>query len=264
MEESNNYNNFDEDYKESIRCSIDDGSYFKDAFNWYADSYLKPIVDRTFFIFMSIMGIFIVYNVVLMIFMLLPLKQDIYISIKEKDLTKYYTSIYDISKNDEGESTDEDILRYLTIYYVKERENHNYKSGDIMDLNNKLTKIGNNSSGDVFNDFKYYMSSKNENGPYYYFGKNIETTVQINSLNFTRIRRKNIFSKAIDYFNVQLLPIGADVVYTLKTQMGDDITYQKRKAVIGFKFSGVEYDKNTGTYLPVKFTVTSYKNYELK
>ena len=79
MEESNNYNNFDEDYKESIRCSIDDGSYFKDAFNWYADSYLKPIVDRTFFIFMSIMGIFIVYNVVLMIFMLLPLKQDIYI-----------------------------------------------------------------------------------------------------------------------------------------------------------------------------------------
>ena len=83
---------------------------------------------------------------------------------------------------------------------------------------------------------------------------------EINSFNFTRIQRKNVLSRLVDYFNVKLLPIGAEITYTLKTQIGDDITYQKRKAVIGFKFSGVEYDKNTNSYLPVKFSVTSYKN----
>lgn len=263
MEEPNNYKNFDENYKESIKSSVSDGSYFKDAFNWYCALYLRPIVDRTFFVFMSIMGVIIIYNVVVLIFMLLPIKEDVFISIREKDLTKYQTKIYDISKNEEAKSTDEDILRYLLIAYVEERETHNYKTANINDINKKLERVRNMSSSDVFNEFNFFMSRENQNGPFYYFGRDAESKVEINSFKFIRIHRESFVDKIKDYFNVGLMPIKAEVYYTLTTQIGDTITTQKRKAVISFKFTGVEYDEKTGKYSPVRLLVTSYKNYEL-
>jgi len=264
MEEPNNYRNFDEKYKDSIRYSVADGSYFKEGFNWYCNVFLRSVVDRTFFVFMSIMGVIIVYNVVVLIFMLLPLKEDIYVSIREKDLTKYQTKIYDLSKNKEAESTDEDLLRYLLIAYVEERETHNYKRANINDINKKLERVKNISSSDVFNEFNTFMSRENQNGPFYYFGKDIETAVEINSFQFIRIKRKNFISRIRDFFDIGLMPIKAEVYYTLKTQIGDEITLQKRKAVISFKFTGVEFDEKTGEYSPVKLLVTGYKNYELK
>lgn len=263
MEEPSNYNNYDEKYKESIKFSMDSGNYFKDAFNWYTVIYLKPTVDRTMLIFSSIISIFIIYNVIKLISSLLPLQENVYVVIKENDVSKYQTSIYDLSKNEDTISTDEDILRYLLINYVEERESHNYKSADVNDMNHKLKVIENNSSSDVYSEFKNFMSQNNASGPYYFFGKDVETTVKINSFKFIRIERNNIFSKLKDYFDVNLLPIRAEIVYTLNTQIGDKITYQYKKAVITFEFSGVEIDKKTGEYLPIKFKVTSYKNYNL-
>ena len=264
MEEPNNYKNFDEDYRDSIKYSVNNGSYFKDGFNWYCTLFLRSIVDRTFFVFMSIMGVIIIYYVVSLIFMLLPLKEDVFISIREKDLTKYQTKIYDISKNEEAQSTDEDILKYLLIAYVEERETHNYKTANIKDINTKLERIKNVSSSDVFNEFNFFMSRENRNGPFYFFGRDAETTVEINSFNFIRIHREKLIDKIKDFFDITLMPIKAEVYYTLRTQIGDKITTQRRKAVISFKFIGVEYDGDRDEYSPVKLLITSYKNYELK
>lgn len=264
MEEPNNYKNFDKNYRDSIKYSVNDGSYFKDAFSWYRTVFLRSIVDRTFFVFLSIMGIIIIYNVINLIFMILPIKQDIYITIKENDLTRFQTKIYDLSKNKDTESTDEDILRYLLIAYVKERESHNYKTANINDMNKKLEKVRNLSSSDVFNEFSSFMGRENINGPFYYFGRDAESSIEINSFKFIRIHRAKFIDKLKDYFDIGLMPIKAEVYYTLKTQIADKNTLQKRKAIIEFKYSGVELDKKTKKYKTVKLLVTSYKNYELK
>lgn len=264
MEKPNNYDNFDEIYKKSIKTSVENGSYFRDAFSWFSVAYLRTIVDRSFFIFMSIMGVMIIYFVIIIINMILPLKEDIYITIKENDLTKYKTNIYDISENKDAETTDEHILRYLITNYVKNRESHNYKQANINDINNKLNVIQNTSSSDVFSEFKYFMSSENSNGPYYYFGKNIETSVTVDSFDFVRIQRKKILDKVIDYFNIKLLPIKADVYYTLTIQVGDNISYEKRRASVSFKFTGPELNKETNKYSPIKFLITEYKNYNVR
>ena len=264
MEEPSNYKNYDDEYKESIKFAMDSGNYFKDAFSWYNVVYIKPMVDRTMLIFAFIISAIIIYNVVQLVLTLLPLKENVYIAIREKDLSKYQTLIYDLSKNEEGETTNEDILRYLLINYVEERESHNYKSANVNDMNHKLKVIENTSSGDVFNEFQTFMSRNNVGGPYYFFGKDVETSVTIDSFQFIRVERSNFFSKVKNYFNVELLPVRAEITYKLNTQIGSKITSQKRKAVISFEFSGVEFDKKTGNYLPLKFKVTSYKNYDIK
>lgn len=264
MEEPSNYKNYDDEYKESIKFAMDSGNYFKDAFSWYNIVYIKPMVDRTMLVFAFLISIIIIYSVIRLILGLLPLKENVYIPIREKDLSKYQTLIYDLSKNEEAITTNEDILRYLLINYVEERESHNYKTANVNDMNHKLLVIENNSSGDVFDEFQNFMSRNNVGGPYYFFGKDVETTVTIDSFEFIRIERSNIFSKLKDYFNVELLPVRAEITYTLNTQIGNNVTTQKRKAVISFEFSGVDFDKKTEKYLPIKFKVTSYKNYDLK
>lgn len=261
MEEPNNYSSFDEKYRESIKFSLNDGSYFKDAFSWYSSAFLNNISDRTFYVFLSIMGILIIFYVMRIFLLILPLKEDIFISIKEKDLTQYQTSIIDLTLNSDLESTDEEILKYLLTNYVKERETHNYKTANINDMNLKLTRIKNTSSGDVFSAFRNFMGSGNRNGPYYFFGKNIETYVDITGFKFIRIVRTKLKDKIIDFFNIKLLPIKAEVYYTLTTDIAGNIKSQKRKAVMTFKYGGVEFDKKTNKYTPAKVIVTSYQNY---
>ena len=265
MEEPNNYDNFDEKYRLSIKADIESGNYFKDAYNWYCISFLKSITDKTFFIFMSIMGVLIIVFVLQMLSYVFPLKEDIYITIKENDLTKYRTDIVDLAKYKEATSTDEQILEYLLKNYVKERESHNYKAGDINVINNKLRVIKNNSTDDVYNEFRTFMSSANKNGPYYFFGKSIETKININRFKFIRVIKKGFVNKVKDFFTIKaLLPIKAEVFYTLITDNGEKVINEKRKAVITFKFYGVEYDRQKNVYSNVKFIVTSYKNYIVK
>jgi type IV secretory pathway component VirB8 len=264
MKKIRGYENFDDIYKESIKFSVDDGTYFRDGFDFFISNYLAPIVDRTFFIFVSILSIFIIYFVINLILYVLPIKEEINIPIKERDLTKYFTKMTDISKNDDAETTDEDILRYLLINYVKQRETHDYKTGNINDINKKLSIIQHNSSSDVNNEFRGFMSKENTAGPYHYFGKDIDSAVEITSFKFRRVQKKDFFTKVKDYFNVNILPIAADVYYTLTIRVGDNPPrYEKRRANIEFKFVGVEQDNNE-KYLPVKFSVTNYKNYMVK
>ena len=62
---------------------------------------------------------------------------------------------------------------------------------------------------------------------------------------------------------MNLMPVRAEVKYTLTTKIGDNITKQKRKAVLSFKFTGVEYNENTKKYSDVRIFITSYRNYIL-
>jgi type IV secretory pathway component VirB8 len=263
MEPPNNYDGYDVSYRDSVKQAEAEGSFYKDGFNFFTTVYLRPIVDRTFFIFLSIVGFVIIYNVVMIVLSILPLKEDIFIFIKERDMTRYMTSIKSIDEEKSLETTDEKVLKYLLLEYVKDREEHNYKTGNVNDFNIKLERVKNNSSADVNSDFRYFMSSENKSGPYYFFGKEVETNIKINSLNFIRVKRKNLLHKVKDYFNLKLLPIGADVYYTLTTIIGENITVEKRKAIIEFKSQGIEKDKN-GNFLSPKILITSYKNYLLK
>ena len=257
--------NFDENYAKNIKIDVENGNYFKDSYDYFCISYLKPITDRTFYIFVSVIGICIIYFVLLIIINSFSIKEEMYITIKENDLTKYQTDIVDLTKYKESQSTDEEILQYLITNYVKERETHNYKSGNINDINTKLVKIRNNSSGDVFNEFKQFMSRDNANGPYYYFGKSIETKVDIKKFNYIRYVPKNFFEKIKNFFSIKmLLPIRAEVYYDLIINNGEKKIINKRKAVITYKYSTFEYDKDKDKYSAVKFYVTSYKNYIVK
>ncbi|MDR2526358.1 MAG: type IV secretion system protein [Rickettsiales bacterium] len=258
------YENFDDTYRESIKSSVNNGTFFHDGWDFFSVVYLRTITDRSFYIFIAIIAAFICYNTVLLIDFILPLKEDVYITIKEKDITKYSIFIKDLSKNKDADTTNEHVLRYLLMNYVKEREEHDYRSGKIADINAKLLKIYSNSSPDITNEFRNFMSQSNRGGPFYYLGNDIQSMVEITNFKFRRIVRSSLMQKIKDWLFNSLLPIGADVYYDLIIEAGDgQVVREKRRAYIEFSFVGVEKSEK-GDYLPVKFMVTQYKNYLVK
>ena len=255
---------FNKEYAANIKKDVENGNYFKDSYNYYCIAYLYQITDRTFYIFMSIISLIILYFAYKIIIGMFPLKEEIYIAIKENDLTKYQTSIVDLTKFKEARSVDEMILQYLTMNYVKERETHNYRSGNINDINNKLVKIKNTSSGDVYNEFKQFMSRENTNGPYYYFGKSITTRINITDVKFIRLNENGVFNKIKNFFSFKvLLPIQTEIYYDLITDNGEKQIIQKRKALLTYKYTTFIYNKIKNEYSPVKFYITSYKNFAI-
>jgi type IV secretory pathway component VirB8 len=259
-----NYDNFDDVYRDNVKSDVESGRFFNDGYDYFLNAFLRPIVDRTFFIFISIVSTVIIYFVIGLISFVLPLKEEINVTIKERDITRYWINIEDLTNNNEAETTDEDILRYLIVNYVKERETHNYKEGNINDVNKKITRIQNNSVTDVNNGFRWFMSKANENGPYYYFGKDIETKIEINSFKFNRVNKNNLFNKIKFFFDVSVMPIGAEVNYTLVIiSAGEIVLREKRKAAVEFNYVAVEKEKDD-TFTAPKFTVNSYKNYKIK
>lgn len=253
-----------EEYKTFVKESVDDGSYFKDAFDWYAISYILPIAERSFFMFLSILSALIVYVLISIFSSVLPLTEEVPIVIKAKDSARYKPIISSIKNKDEAETLDETVLRFLAINFVKDREEHNYKKANIKEYNKKLDRMKNNSSIEVYDDFKKFMSKSNPDSPIHFFGKNVERKIIVDSFTFEKVKKTGVMDRLRGFLVLEATPSKAYVNYTLQTILPDKTVNEKRKARMGFKFSGVEFDEKNNKYLPLKFTVTEYKNYNVQ
>lgn len=141
-------------YTEVVSAVIDEGKYYNDAMDWYALTYFNIIVERTFFILLSIFSFIIVVFLYLTIQSILPLKEKFPVLIRQKDTINFVGNIKALKPIDIEYTSSEAILRFLLIEYAREVLSHNYKNGNIEELNNKINKIQSYSSIELGNDFK--------------------------------------------------------------------------------------------------------------
>ncbi|MFZ9181174.1 MAG: VirB8/TrbF family protein [Rickettsiales bacterium] len=206
------------EYNEFIRDSIHTSKYFDDAKDWYFFRYISPICDRTYlFIAISVLTIlmFIIYQINLAIF---PLRivQPIYIQAKD-DIGPYDVNLVKI-KPKKGEANydaniqnfDDSVIKFLLVKYIKDREEFDFRKGNVTDLNLKFSVVKNNSSFLEYKNFQKIMSKENRSGPIQYFGKNYFKTVRINNIKFYRKEPTNIAQKLL-YFIISPIPYQADI-----------------------------------------------------
>jgi type IV secretory pathway component VirB8 len=252
----------EQEENELIQQSVENEEYFQEAIEWYSISYILPYSQRAFFTLLFILSLFVTYLFSMVIYSALPLKERLSIVVEAKDTALYTPKLVPLVNKNEAKSTEEAVLRFLIINYLKEWEEHNYKRANINSVNIKLDKIKNNSSTEVFEQFKSFMSRTNYNSPIHFFGKNVERTVDINAFAFVQTRKLTIFDKMRGFLAMYSLPTKAYVDYTINTILPDQSIEEKKRAELSFKFSGVNFDKKTKNYLPLYFTVIEYKKYD--
>lgn len=258
------------EYLGFIKESVEDGTYFKDALNWYFFRYVTPICDRTLLIFGAMIAAVVLYFLYQMIQSAFPLVEKVPVIIEAKDQTTYFPLITELKPKkgkpgyDQGITTsDEAILKFLISTYVDDRESFDFSKGETEDVSIKFNRIKNLSSPEEYRNFQLIISPDNPNSPINNFGQNVKKTVQIESVTFLRPEVKN-FTDQARQFLTNKIPTDAEVRFsaTQKT-ISDNGTEEDRTrylAKINFKFDGVNKEQKG----VLKFTVNSYKLYKIK
>jgi type IV secretory pathway component VirB8 len=260
------------EYFDFIKNSTKDGSYFKDALDWYLFRYVSPICDRTILIFGAIVAAVVLYFLIQLVESAFPLVVEEPIYIRSYDQTQHFPNLVPLKpkKGQEGydpeiKTVDEAYAKYLLSFYVKDREGYDFSKAEIEDVNKKFNHMRNLSSANEYRNFQAVMSKENPNSPIRNFGLNVTKTVEVDSVKFLRTEGTDFQSKARIYLSNQI-PTDAEIRFTVitKTVNEDQETRAEKErylAKINFTFDGINKDAKNG---PLNFAVNTYTLYKVK
>ncbi|MDA0902445.1 MAG: VirB8/TrbF family protein [Proteobacteria bacterium] len=251
-------------YSQFVKESVENGSYFKDATDWYIFRYVNPICERTVLFFLAAICIFITYNLVITIKDSLPVVEETPIIIKAKDASLYFPIIKKLKDSEDLRTVDEAVLKYLITTYVKDREEYDFRKSDIEVVNKKFRRIENTSSDKEYRAFQEFMSTNNAASPINNFGKNAYRRIDIRSFKFNRVQVRNVFDKTKDFISANV-PTEAEVRYRAVTTINNKPVAEEYLSRISFRFSGIDAeDILNKTQRELGFLVTDYKIYRVK
>jgi type IV secretion system protein VirB8 len=250
------------EYHEFIKESVANGSYFKDARDWYIFRYVLPICERTTLFFVAIVAGIITYVLAMTIINSFPIKEQVNIIIRPKDQAVYVPYIKKLRDSVELRNVDEVVAKYLLTKYLEKRENYNFREINLTKLNNRLNYIKNNSSDAEYKKFQNFLSKDNPESPMLYYGRDFQRIVNIESVSFKRDQKDNLLDKAIDFIPNKI-PSQVDIRYTITNKVNSrNVGITRYLTRINFKFSGVDAKNKAKSQL--NFTVISYKTYKIK
>ncbi len=243
-------------YSEIVASIYDEKLYFQDAINWYCLKYLNAISERTFYIVLSIMSFFICILLYLTIDSIQPLKEQFPVLIMQKDSVNYFSTITPLKPENITYNSNEAILRFLLLNYVRNLFDHDYKRGNIEDLNTKLTKIKLYSTDELYQRYRTdfnQISSK-------MFNKKVDQKILINSFKFVKKQEKDKKKKLLNYL-FSKMPTEAEMSYKIIfTNYG--IKQQKistGKIILDFKYESISYNNLKKEFTKPILIVTDYE-----
>lgn len=240
-------------YSEIVASVVEDKLYFKDARDWYCLKYLNAISDRTFFVFLSFLSFLIVLFLYFTINNILPLKESFPILLRQKDAVNNYYSIKPIKPSNISYSSNEAMLRFLLINYTRDLFNHDYRIGNIDDLNDKLLRIKNYSSIEVYNKFREEFNNISAA----MFNKPVLQMVSIRTFEFLKEKKTDIKSKLSDYvFNN--LPTEAKITYTRYFYSNTETKTINGEILFTFKFDAIKYNSLKQEFTKPTLVITNY------
>ncbi|MBR2141472.1 MAG: hypothetical protein IJ853_03895 [Rickettsiales bacterium] len=241
-------------YSDVVRAVVEEKKYFKDAMDWYCVKYLNVTAERTYFILISVLSFLILIFLYFTIKNMLPLKEEFPVLIKRDNTVDYYTKISPIKPEGLNYNSNEAILRFLLINYTREMFTHNYKTGSIDDLNEKLTKIRNYSTNEVFQKFKNTFNQLSGS----MFNKNVSQNVYIRSFRFIKQDKKSAKDKMKSYI-FSTIPTEAEITYT--TEFINESGERSRtngKILLTFKYETIKYNSIKNEFTKPVLIITNY------
>ena len=230
--------NLDED----IAKKIEDGSYYKDARQWYSQRYLQVFSERSFLLLMFIALFMILALSILNINAIRGVPRVIAFPVKVDNSTDYFSIMKTLAKT--SPTTQEAVVKYLIIDYLKMREEYSHKELTEEKVKAILKRVKSSSSKNVLNEYKNYVSSTNPYSPSIRYSDRIERTINV---------------KKIDFLNDALISGRAKIIFeseekTLKTK---EVKRALWESTIHFSIPDIETISKTGA--PLRFIVKYYR-----
>jgi hypothetical protein len=223
------------------------GVYFTESIKWYNAIFLSSIITRSSYFIFAIFYFFIVYNIVILAYDLLPIKEErnIVATINNHPESSYLKYREIAGYNNKITA----IISEFLIYYIKNREDYldcEINSIDIC-INKKINIVRNTSSLQVSNKFNHIVKNSMINEA----KKFINKTIEIEKVSFIR-NKMNFLGKIYYYFANEDPPIQAIITAKINNINGD-LLYKKSIYISYAYVVNLENDKN-----PIEIYVTEY------
>jgi len=234
-----------EDSNEEITKKIDDGSYFKDALDWYNKKYLFPIIERSYVFVLSIFIILAFLLVANSLYNIFPITRQFSFPIYVDNSTEYITMMRKLSA--EGETPQQSIAKHLVNDYILTREEFDARAQAKSYMKRKLKKVKNSSSKSVFNDYRNYLDQIGIFNPALHHSNKQIRKITINSFKF--INFETTSGKARIFFES-----------TIKNR--NDKKKEMWEAVIKYRMPDIAILADSNA--PLRFFVTHYQTTLIK
>ncbi|MDR2760931.1 MAG: hypothetical protein LBB09_03750 [Rickettsiales bacterium] len=251
-------------YTEVVSATMKAGKYYQDGMDWYGITYFSVLSEKTFFVLLSVFSLVVMFYLYATIKNILPLRERFPVYVMQKDSLNYVTKISPLKPKNISYTSSEAALRMLLIYYAKEMFIHNYKSGNIEDLNQKLSKIQLYSSKELFESFKTAFNDISGQ----MFNKNIEQRVAVT--NFKLIRRKSsnrgkkITGYIKSYFSPKM-PAEAELTCIIDVLAAGALKSRTEKKILfAFSYEPVTYSAIKNEFTKPQLIINGYKVLEEK
>ncbi len=207
---NNLYGNLSEEERQEklhgklLAKAIKDGSYFKEAIEWYSVKYIYPITERSYIFLFAFITFLALAVVGINSRSIGNLTEVIPFVTYVDDSAHKFSNIKKISQN--NQSPQEAVTEYLVKDYVMTREMFDPTKMDNANYLKLTKKIKSSSSKEVLNQYKNYMNILNPYSPFIRYKKGVIREITIN--NFKLLKGDAATGKAMVIFTAEEIEAG--------------------------------------------------------
>ncbi len=223
----------------SISQNVENGTYFKEAREWYIDNYLHPYTQRLYMTLVALSSLFFAFliaSVTLSGYWVQRYPFPVYFD----DQIASFLHIKPLARG--KESVNISVARYLITHYMQNREG--YKPAELSEeaWQNKLNKVRALSSRSIFSTYI------NEVDP----SQNPDSAV----IRYKTHTKRHIEIEKVKFIENNVVPVAAKVYYKAVEITKNIETITHWVANITFSMSNLEVA--TDQKIKLQFTVTKY------
>lgn len=250
----------EQEHNIDINSSIEDGTYYAKAMDWYFFKFCRPISDRVYAFIIMLLYLIAVYMLYIQIKSWFPLtvNRPIVLVNKDAQFKQVVAKMENPYKN-----ADLALLTFLLKNYVNIREEYIEGSLDLLKIDNRLRKVTNNSTREIAKEFQGSFDASDAKNPIKRLGKAGSRKINILSVDLD-IKEQTLFEKITRINKIIELPRSAVIRYEAKELSSRREKEEVWEAEISFNYAGVIINKESKEMILTDFTVTNYKNKKIR
>ena len=235
--------------------SWNSGQYFALSRNWYDELYHRPMIERGYFILLSLFAFLTIFFAFLVYESMFPLAPTVPYLVTTDNINEDMPVIRHL-RTQEDQTLSESLAKFLIEDYVTQRETYNYTQDTI---ERRFNRVHSTSNDAVFGAYQRLMNPENRASPLSYLGRDGTRRMRINSTQFT-VRPETADGTGTVRFTTVTTRDGKETNQSWQA----DIAFRLPPLKVDQKTNEVlQLDENSGQYVPLEktlnFRVTTYE-----
>ncbi len=253
-------------YYRQIAQSVETQQYYEDAKEWYQIKYLYPVIERSFFLFLTLVSVICSIIAFAVLSSFLPLTTHVPIAVSNNDPVQQYTTISKMTEKLGYSNADDVVQRYLLKRYIESFEEYDYFN-DFEKLSANLRFIKTFSTPAMHSYYEFFISLRNTDSMRLKYREHTKRFVEIKEDSFKITEKKRVIKKFTDEAgNIIEYPeihYAATATFTsiVSNQNGEKRTIWKARA--DYVYSAITFIRSKMEFLPLYFRVEDYQSLEI-